>query len=104
MVIEDLELFSKLHVTSAIRLIQLQPKRLARVSYHDPHVPQLETLHLEKPLHSVKLSTEVVSSSDAMIIVTDHSTINYAMILDHATLVVDTRNATVAYRNPSSRL
>jgi UDP-N-acetyl-D-glucosamine dehydrogenase len=88
----------------AIRIIQLLHERLARVSYYDPHVPRLETRHLEKPLHSVQLSPEVISSSDAVIIVTDHSNIDYAMILDHASLVVDTRNATAAYRKPSHRV
>ena len=52
----------------------------------------------------MQLSPEVISSSDAVIIVTDHSNIDYAMILDHAKLVVDTRNATAPYRKPSHRV
>jgi UDP-N-acetyl-D-glucosamine dehydrogenase len=88
----------------AIRIIQLLHERLANVSYYDPHVPRLETRHLEKPLFSVCLSPEMVKSSDAVIIVTDHSSIDYSMILDHAALVVDTRNATATHRKPSHKV
>ncbi len=88
----------------AIRIIQLLHERLARVSYYDPYVPRLETRHLEKPLLSVRLTPEAVSASDAVIVVTDHSNIDYAMILEHARLVVDTRNATAPYRRPSHKV
>ncbi|HEV3113362.1 MAG TPA: nucleotide sugar dehydrogenase [Candidatus Binataceae bacterium] len=88
----------------AIRVIQLLHERLANVSYYDPYVPRLETRYLEKQLTSVRLCPEVVSSCDAVIVVTDHSNIDYAMILDHAKLVVDTRNATASYRKPSHKV
>ncbi len=82
----------------AIRIIQLLHERLARVSYHDPYVPRLETRHLERALASEQLSPELVAASDAVVIVTDHSNIDYEMILRHAKLVIDTRNATAPYR------
>jgi UDP-N-acetyl-D-glucosamine dehydrogenase len=88
----------------AIRIIQLLQERLAKVSYYDPFVPRLETRHLEKPLTSRRISREVIASSDAVIIVTDHSNIDYPMILDNAQLVVDTRNATAPYRKPSHKV
>lgn len=88
----------------AIRIIQLLHERLAHVSYYDPHVPRLETRYLEKPLNSVRLCAEVISACDAVIVVTDHSDIDYGMILDHARLVVDTRNATAACRKPSHKV
>ncbi len=88
----------------AIRIIQLLHERLAKVSYYDPFVPRLETRHLEKPLLSKRLSRDLISASDAVIIVTDHSNIDYAMILDHAKLVVDTRNATAPHRKPSHKV
>ena len=65
----------------AIRIIQLLQERLAHVSYHDPHVPRLETRHLEQALASTPVCPEVLSSSDAVVIVTDHSHIDYKMIL-----------------------
>ncbi len=88
----------------AIRIIQLLHERLATVNYHDPYVPRLETRHLEKPLFSVRLNSEIVAASDAVIIVTDHADIDYRLILNHAPLIVDTRNATAPYRKPSHRV
>ena len=85
----------------AIRIIQLLEQGLAEVSYHDPHVPRLETRHLGRTLFSVPLSPQVLESGDAVVVVTDHSNIDYAMILRHSKLVVDTRNATAPYRKPS---
>ena len=89
----------------AIRIIQLLHERLATVSYYDPHVPRLETRHLERALFSEpQLSPEVIAFSDAVVIVTDHSSIDYEMILQHAKLVVDTRNATAPYRTPAHKV
>jgi UDP-N-acetyl-D-glucosamine dehydrogenase len=88
----------------AIRIIKLLQERLANVKYHDPFVPRLETRHLEKPLFSVPLSPQTIGASDAAIIVTDHSGVDYRMILKHAPLVVDTRNATAPFRLPSHRV
>jgi UDP-N-acetyl-D-glucosamine dehydrogenase len=89
----------------AIRIIQLLHERLAKVSYYDPHVPRLETRHLERALSSeLQLTPEAVASNDAVVIVTDHSNIDYEMILQHAKLVVDTRNATAPYRTPAHKV
>jgi UDP-N-acetyl-D-glucosamine dehydrogenase len=85
----------------AIRIIQLLQERLAQVSYYDPYVPRLETRHLEQALTSTRFSPDVIASSDAVVIITDHANIDYKVILDHARLVVDTRNATAPYRTPS---
>jgi len=88
----------------AIRIIQLLQERLADVSYCDPHVPRLKTRHLEQVLSAVPLTPEVIESSDAVVIVTDHSAIDYELILRHAKLVVDTRNATPRWRQPNDRV
>ncbi len=88
----------------AIRIIQLLQERLAQVSYYDPYVPRLETRHLAQALISTRLSPETIASSDAVVIVTDHGNIDYKMILEHARLVVDTRNATAPYRTPSHKV
>ena len=79
----------------ALRVFALLEAGGAVVSYHDPFVPRLGpsrkgTFHLE----SVSLSPEVLGSQDAVIIVTDHSTVDYDRVVRHAPLIVDTRNAT----------
>ncbi len=88
----------------AIRIIQLLQERLAHVIYHDPHVPRLETRHLQQILRSHELSPDLLRSCDAAVIVTDHAGVDYEMILQHSSLVVDSRNATARYRKPSHRV
>jgi len=74
----------------------------AKISYHDPHVPELpggrlKRLRGEQPesaLRSVELTPEVLAGADAVLIVTDHSVFDPEFIVEHARLVVDTRNLT----------
>src|SRR5207244_12643082 len=68
------------------------------VRYHDPFVGQLnfEDAHTEagdEPLESVDLNDEEIQSSDCVLIVTNHSKIDYHRIIELATLIVDTRHA-----------
>ena len=59
----------------------------------------LETLddaHAEgsgKPLSSVHLTEDEIRAADCVVIVTNHSAIDYARVIELAPLVVDTRNA-----------
>jgi UDP-N-acetyl-D-glucosamine dehydrogenase len=75
----------------ALDIIRLLEGQGARVSYHDPHVPRFAEDGHE--YRSVALTPETVSAADCVMVVTDHSAIDYAMIRRQAKLVVDTRNA-----------
>jgi UDP-N-acetyl-D-glucosamine dehydrogenase len=75
----------------ALDIIRLLEGQGARVSYHDPHVPCFAEDGHE--YRSVTLTPETVSAADCVMVVTDHSAIDYAMIKRRAKLVVDTRNA-----------
>jgi UDP-N-acetyl-D-glucosamine dehydrogenase len=44
-------------------------------------------------LTSEPLTPEAVEAADCLVIVTNHSDIDYALIGEHARLIVDTRNA-----------
>ncbi|MFC1811826.1 nucleotide sugar dehydrogenase [Thermodesulfobacteriota bacterium] len=67
----------------------------AMVSYNDPLIPKLKaTRKYEFQMESSLLSPAVISQMDAVIIVTDHSAYDYEQIVNHAKLVIDTRNAT----------
>jgi UDP-N-acetyl-D-glucosamine dehydrogenase len=70
--------------------------RGAVLSYNDPHVPRLPAMrHHEVPeLESTPLTAEFLADQDCVLIATDHSAYDYAFIVRHARLVVDTRNAT----------
>jgi UDP-N-acetyl-D-glucosamine dehydrogenase len=73
----------------ALKLISLLMNAGADVSYHDPHVPIVE----EHGLSSVVYEP---SAYDCVVIVTDHSALDYEQLVDDAKLVVDLRNATGA--------
>ena len=68
----------------------------AVLSYHDPHVPVMPAKRdYDFPaLKSEKLTPEFLGSVDCVLIATDHSAVDYAHVVTHAPLVVDTRNAT----------
>jgi UDP-N-acetyl-D-glucosamine dehydrogenase len=84
-----------LRESPSLRIMELLRLRGARVDYHDPHFPRLpKTRRYDFPLASVELTAEVLSQFDAVIIATDHSSYDYAFIVRHARLVLDTRNAT----------
>jgi UDP-N-acetyl-D-glucosamine dehydrogenase len=75
----------------ALDVIRLLEERGAHVEYHDPFVHEFreEDGHVRK---GVELSEEMLNWADAVVIVTDHKSIDYQRVIDHAVLVVDTRN------------
>jgi UDP-N-acetyl-D-glucosamine dehydrogenase len=75
----------------ALDIIRLLEGQGARVSYHDPHVPCFsENGH---DYRSVTLTPESVAAADCVMVVTDHSAVDFAMVKQNARLAVDTRNA-----------
>jgi UDP-N-acetyl-D-glucosamine dehydrogenase len=77
----------------ALKVMDLLRKDGARLDYHDPHVPSVTDEH-GAMWHSIPLSREVMERANAVLILTDHSTIDYGRVVDCARLVIDTRNAT----------
>jgi UDP-N-acetyl-D-glucosamine dehydrogenase len=77
-------------------LMDLLLKKGAVVSYNDPHIPVLPPMrhypHLK--MASKELTADYLRSQDCLIIVTDHSAYDWPWVLQHSSLVVDTRNAT----------
>jgi UDP-N-acetyl-D-glucosamine dehydrogenase len=80
----------------AFRLLELFGELGAEISYHDPYVPRLpRSRHFRLPtLNNRTLTAEFLGEQDAVVIVTDHSVFDYDFIVEHAPLVIDTRNAT----------
>jgi UDP-N-acetyl-D-glucosamine dehydrogenase len=87
-----------LRESPAIDIIQQLQQKGARVEYHDPFCPQIlddgHTSIQNLPMKSVKLTPEAVATADVVLIVTDHSNVDYQMIVDNAKAVVDTRGVT----------
>ncbi len=79
----------------AFEILELLKDRGAHVSYHDPYIPELPAMrHHHIRLKSEPLSPEYLANQDCVLVVTDHSCVNYDWVVRHARLVVDTRNAT----------
>jgi len=82
----------------ALSIIDRLRAKGANVQYHDPFVSEVrfDDAHTDSgggPLSSVSLTDDALNSADCVIIVTDHSTIDYKRVCSLAPLVVDTRNA-----------
>jgi UDP-N-acetyl-D-glucosamine dehydrogenase len=69
--------------------------RGADVAFTDPHVPQLDARvsGMGSALASVPLTGASLAAFDCVAILTDHSAFDYALMVAHADLIVDTRNA-----------
>jgi UDP-N-acetyl-D-glucosamine dehydrogenase len=83
----------------AIKIAELLREKGAEVVYHDPHVPEFRAGGVT--LASVDLSSALVRACDAAIVVTDHSAVDYDLVVRDAPLVLDTRNALKAFDGPS---
>ena len=83
----------------ALDVIRLLEERGAEVVHHDPFIPRFRDgdhdaggEHRERI--GVELTAAELGKADAVVIVTDHSRIDYQQIVDDSVLVIDTRNAT----------
>ena len=76
-----------------LKIMALLEKEGARVDYHDPYIPILpKTRKYKFDRVSVPLTAEKIIQYDAIIIVTNHSNIDYSFIAEKAKLIIDTRN------------
>ncbi len=73
----------------ALDILRLLERRGAHVTYHDPHIAEFKEDGLV--MRSVPLTAATVAAADCVVIVTDHSAIDYPL-LAQAKAVVDTRH------------
>jgi UDP-N-acetyl-D-glucosamine dehydrogenase len=80
----------------SLMLWDLLLARGAHVTFHDPFIPIIPKTR-EHPQFaeqkSVPLTPQELSASDVVLIATDHSNVDYELVMRHAPFVVDTRNA-----------
>ncbi len=76
----------------ALDVIRMLEEQGAKVNYHDPHVASFREDGHEH--HSVDLTDNELTSADAVVVITDHTSIDYQRVVDLSRVVVDTRNAT----------
>lgn len=72
----------------AFRIGALLGAHGALLSYHDPFV-QVFAIEPERQPRPAALSPEELARHDAVVVITDHSAVDYASVLEHAKLIVD---------------
>ncbi|MCL2606302.1 MAG: nucleotide sugar dehydrogenase [Coriobacteriia bacterium] len=83
----------------ALDVITLLKSKGAEIRYHDPHVAEYD--QDGQTVRSIDLTTDVVRSSDAVIILAGHSTVDYDLVTENAALLFDTRNVIEQSDNPN---
>lgn len=76
----------------AVEIMHLLQGKGAKVAYSDPHVPRFpdkRDYHFD--LQSEDLTEENIGLFDCLLLATDHDGFNYALLQEHAHLIVDTR-------------
>jgi len=81
---------SDVRESPAIKIIELLLEQGATVSYFDPHVPSLTAGGRE--FRSQRTLRNFIAGQDCAIVVTDHESIDWTLVLQYAPIVVDTRN------------
>lgn len=82
----------------ALSVIDLLRAQGAEVTYHDSFVPEVTFDHAYtigdgEPLYNQELTDELISSSDCVVICTEHSDVDYKNVCELSSVIVDTRNA-----------
>lgn len=72
-------------------VLHLLAQRGAAITYHDPHIPHF-TEH-GHDLSNVPLNTDNLRQADLVLILTDHTAVDYALVVKEAAQILDTRNA-----------
>jgi UDP-N-acetyl-D-glucosamine dehydrogenase len=79
----------------ALKLTHLLEDRGSAVDYHDPHIPEVPMTRDHPEFagrKSVDLTPANLAAYDVVLIATDHDDVDWAHVVEHARLVVDTRN------------
>jgi len=82
----------------AIKIAELLHTKEADVVYHDPYVSQFRVGGVEIP--QIALTAETLAAVDAVVVVTDHSSVDYRLVVGESQLILDTRNALKAFDDP----
>ena len=86
----------------AVKLMELLEEKGAVIDYSDPYIPifpRMEEVYFD--LKSIELTPENIIRYDLLLLVTNHSKFDYALLKKHAKLIVDTRGV---YLDSSSKI
>jgi UDP-N-acetyl-D-glucosamine dehydrogenase len=96
-----------LRESPAFKIMQLLERRGAVVAFHDPMVSEIPPPRDYPELtgrRGVPLASATLAEFDAAVICTDHDAVDYALVVKHCPLVVDTRNVCARLGLPMTRV
>lgn len=91
----------------ALKLMEILEDRGAVVDYYDPLIPSVPNTRAHQQLacrRSIAFEPADIADYDAALIATDHDAVNYAILVEHSRLVVDTRNICSRHRITSDKI
>ncbi len=89
----------------ALTIMKLLEEKGAKIAYNDPHVPKLHPMRKYNfTMSSKPLTEELLREVDLVMLITDHRQYDYRWIVNNASLVVDTRNATKGIRSARAKI
>jgi UDP-N-acetyl-D-glucosamine dehydrogenase len=84
-----------LRESPALEVMRLLQEKGARLAYHDPFCPVIaddgHTPLLGLPMESRPLDGATLRAADVVVVITDHTSVDYARVAREARLVMDTR-------------
>ena len=90
----------------SLTIMELLAKQKASVDFFDPLVPVVTAMREHQQLigkQSIEWKQDIISSYDAVVIITDHSIIDYQELLNWNDTVIDTRNVTSSLNKKSNK-
>ena len=86
----------------ALDVIRLLEERGATVEYHDPHVPVFREDGHDR--RGIALTDAALRRADVVVIITDHTAIDWKRVAARSALVVDTRNVMAGVAEAKARI
>ncbi len=79
-----------LRESPALEVIRLLQEKGGDLYFHDPYITEVDIAGLQY----AELNDQVLTWADCVVITTNHSCYDYSQVVEHAQMVVDSRNAT----------
>ena len=86
----------------ALDILEMLHKDGASITYFDPYVSEFS--HNGIQMKSELLTKELISDQDLVLILTDHSNVDYGFVVDNAQHILDTRNSTRNVKDNRERI
>ncbi|MFC1766732.1 nucleotide sugar dehydrogenase [Planctomycetota bacterium] len=89
----------------SLELIELLKAKGAKIDYNDPYIPQTHKMRdYDLQMKSKKLTAKMLAGYDLVLISTNHSDYDFGWIVEHAQLVLDTRNACAGVKRGKGKI